>query len=260
MENKINEINKLTDDFYKLIPSFLIMRNAINKIEKLRPCIDKDILYEKYDSVIECLKPLDKYAQSLRSSLNKKETDNDANILNDKVEVWKNIADFPCYQVSTFGRVRSLDRTITKNYKNESSYVQDVKGQMLKLSLWRKEKKYVLVSLSKNHKSYRKFVHELVAETFIPNPDKKQYIKHLDGNIQNNNINNLKWIDENELCVDCDCDVIAKYDKNGNLLATYSSIEEASKETGIDINNILFCLNNKDKTSSDYTWHYIKKY
>lgn len=36
-------------------------------------------------------------------------------------------------------------------------------------------------------------VHELVALTFIPNPENHPYVEHIDGNIQNNHVNNLRW-------------------------------------------------------------------
>lgn len=39
------------------------------------------------------------------------------------------------------------------------------------------------------------FVHEMVAQTFVPNPDNKPNIKHIDGNKMNNAATNLEWVD-----------------------------------------------------------------
>lgn len=54
-------------------------------------------------------------------------------------------------------------------------------------------KGYLCVDLYKNGKRKRFYIHRLVAETFIPNPENKPYINHIDGNPKNNNVSNLEW-------------------------------------------------------------------
>ena len=93
-------------------------------------------------------------------------------------EIWRTIKDFQMYEISTFGRVKSLyTNKILKSYKSSKS----AKGY------------YMQVSLYKNHKKHKENIHRLVANTFIPNPNNYPIINHKDENPSNNYIDNLEW-------------------------------------------------------------------
>ena len=98
--------------------------------------------------------------------------------MQDTVE-WRKIKDFPNYSVSNYGEVRN-DRKNTY-----MGYSFDAKG-------------YYRVALSKNNKRYARRVHRLVAQAFLPNPENKEQVNHLDGNKLNNRVCNLEWCTNQE--------------------------------------------------------------
>lgn len=107
------------------------------------------------------------------------------------VEEWKDIEGYEgLYQVSDWGNVKSLDRIITKI----DGIKQFNKSKILKKT--EDKNGYLFVALGA--KSKNKKVHRLVAQAFIPNPENKPEIDHIDGNPQNNNIENLQWANRRE--------------------------------------------------------------
>lgn len=110
-------------------------------------------------------------------------------------ETWEYITNFErMYQVSTLGRVRSVDRTITFQCKGKAKSRTFI-GQVLSQANC---KGYLFVALSINDKQTLIQVHRLVANTFIPNPDNKEQVNHKDFNRHNNNKDNLEWTTHQE--------------------------------------------------------------
>ncbi len=101
-----------------------------------------------------------------------------------KNEKWKQLIDtgLSCYYVSTDGMV----------YNSK-------KGKMVSVIL-NKKTGYCSVSLwdYKNKRKINKYIHRLVAEIFIPNPDKKAFVDHIDTNKNNNSVENLRWVTQKE--------------------------------------------------------------
>lgn len=69
-------------------------------------------------------------------------------------------------------------------------------GKYLKLA--HKKNGYVYTELNVNGVTTYKRVHRLVAEAFIPNPENKPFVNHIDGNKSNNSVSNLEWVTGSE--------------------------------------------------------------
>lgn len=97
-------------------------------------------------------------------------------------EIWKDIAGYEgLYQVSNEGNVRTTKR-------------QGSKGGLLKISVSDKYAvNYCYVRLCKNGMNKSFWIHRLVAQAFIPNPDGLPQVNHKDQNPSNNMVDNLEW-------------------------------------------------------------------
>ena len=101
------------------------------------------------------------------------------------LEVYACIDGFPNYLVTSKGRVLSLKDNNGKDRIKELNQFKDKYG-------------YMFVSLYKNNKLHSKKVHRLVAQAFIPNPDNKIEVNHIDENKTNNHVSNLEWMTHKE--------------------------------------------------------------
>lgn len=105
-------------------------------------------------------------------------------------EIWKKcpIEEFKdFYEVSSLGKIRSVDREI--NYKNNRKYYY--KGKDIKVKI--DKDGYGYVQLYKNQHSKKFLIHRLVALAFIPNPNDLPIINHKDCIRNNNIVSNLEW-------------------------------------------------------------------
>ena len=103
-----------------------------------------------------------------------------------QTEIWKALPSVTGVEVSTFGRVRILDRLISSE-----KYTRFIKGRILKQYV--NAHGYLRVSIPVDGKWTMKSVHRIVAQTFIQNPDNLPQVNHRDCDRKNNNVDNLEW-------------------------------------------------------------------
>ena len=128
---------------------------------------------------------------------------------------------------------------------------------------------YLRVTIRDNDGINRtRFVHRLVAITFIPNPDNKPQVNHKDGNKDNCSDWNLEWCTNKENSLHAINTGLNKGYKNiniskpilqinnGNIVAEYDSIGNAGKSTGCNPSNICKVLKGRMKTCGGFEWRY----
>lgn len=117
-------------------------------------------------------------------------------------EVWKDIEGYEGkYQISNLGNVKSLPK--------KCGFRQD-NGRLLKpfTNHWG----YKLFTLSKDNKAKHFSAHILVAKAFIPNPDLKPQVDHINRDRSDNRVENLRWATVSENGSNTVCNVFVQYD------------------------------------------------
>jgi hypothetical protein len=110
------------------------------------------------------------------------------------MEIWHPCAGFEThYEVSNFGSVRSIARSVPNRWEN-SSRVSPAKT----LRPGKSKNGYLTVNFCVDGIKSNQNVHRLVARAFIPNESNKPQVNHKDGNKHNNHVHNLEWVTVSE--------------------------------------------------------------
>lgn len=181
-------------------------------------------------------------------------------------EIWRDIKDYPNYMVSNLGRVKSV------NYRRtgEEQILRQIKIT----------NGYLQVGLYKNGNFKPHYVHRLVAEAFIPNPDNKSEIDHINANKTDNQVCNLQWCSHKEninnpltiVKINKNAHLknkfgiehpkskpIIQFSKDGEFIKKWNSGMDAQRELGLFCTSISACCKGKLKTAGGYIWRYYYK-
>ena len=98
------------------------------------------------------------------------------------MEIWKTIAEAPNYEISTKGNVRN--KTSRRMLKPQAFGATGYKQVSLKIK--------------ETNKFQKRYIHRLVAQTFIDNPENKREVNHINGDKLDNRLSNLEWVTSSE--------------------------------------------------------------
>ena len=193
---------------------------------------------------------------------------------------WRKVPGFSYYEVSDFGRIKSLARekrgvnTTGKNKEKEIEFFYKTKGGLLKPIILNTG--YEQVTLTKeNHEQTSVSVHRIVAEAFLPNPENKPQVNHKNGDKRDNRLENLEWAtaSENTLHGYRELGVVAwtkgRFSENhptskavvqetlsGEFVKKWNCASDAVREHGFDSGHISRCCTGLSKYHKGFKWSY----
>lgn len=183
------------------------------------------------------------------------------------IEEWRDIDGYEgVLQISSFGRVRSVDHYVYIIPKNgRAPFMRFHKGRIRAQT--KSKKGYLYVTLHKGRgSSKRKTIHRLVANAFIPNPENKPQVNHIDENKTNNKVDNLEWATrlENmrhgtvrERLKKIQSVPVIQMSLNGDIIKVWTSISSAASSIGVSRQDICATCRGRFKTAGGYCWKYL---
>lgn len=232
--------------------------------------------------IVSCCKKIQKsskgfvwrYASNKKNKIKIKPKKIKSSVIKDlKGEIWIDVLGYEgLYSVSNLGRVKSLSRQI-RNHKKVGIQISEEKVFKINTN----SKKYSSITLVKNKKTNTHKIHRLVAIAFIPNPENKSQVNHIDGNKSNNHVNNLEWHtpSENQFhnfrvlgykganlgrkgSENKNSKKTYQYDIDKNLIKEWDSLSEIQNKLGFHARRISSACKKHDAVYKGFIWTFNK--
>lgn len=163
------------------------------------------------------------------------------------------------YMISTYGRLKSIDRTRLLYNGHKARIIGKIKKATLS------KKGYYSYSLNFDGKRINRRINRMVAEMFIDNPNNYSEVNHKDENTLNNRVDNLEWCSHvyninygtrTIRAMKSASKSIEQYNLNGKFIKEWDSLANASRTLNISRGTLCSCLKGDIKSCGGYQWKY----
>lgn len=190
------------------------------------------------------------------------------------MEIWKPIQQNENYLISNLGNVKTKEKPC--KHSRHKGVICTRKERQIFPAI---NNGYKSFSISTNGGNKRYLLHRIIAETFIPNPENKPCVNHINGIKTDNRLENLEWVTHKEnsqhafktglnfprygmkgkiASLNKKSKKINQIDiKTNFIIKTFDSIHCVKRELNYSQSNICNCANGKRNSAYGYKWEYV---